>query len=303
MQQFTVMLQLQLQLFTLLGIGCFLGKKKWLTGEGRQCITDIFIKVILPCNIFVSFQVQFTKEIMEKIFDILIISFAIQFFCLFLSKVLYQRSENGRKSVLQYATICSNSGFMGNPVVEGAYGSMGLLYASVALIPLRIFMWSAGLSLFTVASRKKVIRQLLTHPCIIAVEAGLLFMMTGWTLPQFLQKTVSGLGACVTPISMLIIGSILSEVKPTAVFDRELFRYTIIRLLLIPCAVMLVLKALRFDSLLIGVSVLLSGMPAGSTTAILAEKYDGDAEFASKCVLVSTLLSVITLPVLCLSLS
>lgn len=302
MQQFIVMLQLQLQLFTLLGIGCFLGKKKWLNGEGRQCITDIFIKVILPCNIFVSFQVEFTREIMEKILGILAISFAIQFFCLFLSRILYRNSEAGRKSVLQYATICSNSGFMGNPVVGGVYGGMGLLYASVALIPLRIFMWSAGLSLFTVTSRKKVVKQLLTHPCIIAVEVGLIFMVTGWTLPHFLQKTLSGLGNCVTPISMLIIGSILSEVDLTSVFDKELFRYTFIRLLLIPYAVMLILKCFHCDSLLIGVSVLLAGMPAGSTTAILAEKYNGDSAFAAKCVLVSTLLSVITLPILCLSL-
>ena len=302
MKQFTAMLQLQMELFTLLGAGWFLGKKRLLCGEGRRCITDIFIQLILPCNIIASFQVTFSKEIMGKILFIIMISFLIQFFCLFLSKIFYRKAETGRRSVLQYATICSNSGFMGNPVVEGVYGTTGLLYASAAMIPVRIFMWSAGLSLFTAAGRKKVIKQLLTHPCIIAVEAGLFLLVTGWSPPQFLNRSISALGSCVTPVSMLIIGSILAEADVKSLFEKELVFYTVVRLLLIPCTVMAVMNYCRCDELLTGVSVLLAGMPAGSTTAILAEKYGGDAAFASKCIFVTTLLSIVTLPLLCLSL-
>ncbi len=300
MQQFNMMMQLQLQLFLLMGMGWFLGRKKWLTTQGRRCLADIFIKIMLPCNIIVSFQVELTREIADKLFIILVISFAVQFFYLFFSKILYRRVEEGRRKVLQYATICSNSGFMGNPVVEGVYGSMGLLYASVALIPLRIFMWSAGLSLFTVTNGKRVVKQLLTHPCIIAVEIGILLMITKCQIPGFLDKTLYSLSSCVTPISMLIIGGILSEVDIKSALDRNVLYYTGIRLIVLPMTVMGVLKLCHCDRLLTGVMVLLAGMPAGSTTAILAEQYKADAAFASKCVLVSTLLSVVTLPVLCL---
>ena len=81
--------------------------------------------------------------------------------------------------VLQYATVCSNAGFLGNPVAEGLYGSIGLLYASVYLIPQRIVMWSAGISYFTESpSRKEVVKKVLTHPCIVAVEIGIVLMVT-----------------------------------------------------------------------------------------------------------------------------
>lgn len=300
MQQFLSMLQLQLQLFTLMGIGYFLGKRKWMTPSGRSCLTNIFIQIILPCNIIMSFQAEFTGGILRQMVLLLLLSFAIQFFCLFLSKILYRKTEQRKRVVLQYATICSNSGFMGNPVVEGIYGAQGLLYASIALIPVRIFMWSAGLSLFTVTTGRKVIRQILTHPCILAVELGLLLMFGRPELPVFLEKTLSGLGSCVTPLSMLIIGSILAEVKWTDLFNRSLLFYTLIRLVLIPAAVLGVLRFLQCEPMLTGVLTLLAGMPAGSTTAILAEKYGGDAAFASQCVFVSTIASVVTLSGFCL---
>ena len=88
----------------------------------------------------------------------LVIALGIQIISYLLGLVLYRKEVNGRRMVLRYATICSNAGFMGNPVVEGIYGSQGLLYASVYLIPLRIFMWSAGLSCFTVASPKDIVK-------------------------------------------------------------------------------------------------------------------------------------------------
>ena len=107
--------------------------------------------------------------------------------------------------------ICSNAGFMGNPVVEGIYGSQGLLYASVYLIPLRIFMWSAGLSCFTVASPKDIVKKLVHHPCIIAVVIGMALMPFPEFVPGFLLQTMQSCSKCVLPVSMIVIGSIFPQ--------------------------------------------------------------------------------------------
>lgn len=300
MSLFSTMINLQLQIFTLVALGYYIGKKNIISPRCRQCLTDIFIQFILPCNIISSFQIKFTHDVAKNMFGIIIISFGIQFLSFFLSKILYPVEEDRQKKVLQYATIVSNAGFMGNPIVAGVYGVKGLLYASIALIPLRIFMWSAGLSLFTATDKNKVVKQLLTHPCIIAVEIGMILMIGQIKLPIFLDNAVSGLGNCVTPISMIIIGSILAEVKLNSMINRQILYYTIIRLIAIPLFILTILRLLHVDPLIIGVSVLLAGMPAGSTTAILAEKYNGDAKFASKCIFVSTILSLITLPIFCI---
>ncbi|MPM76052.1 hypothetical protein SDC9_123047 [bioreactor metagenome] len=184
--------------------------------------------------------------------------------------------------------------------MQGLFGTQGMLYASLALIPLRVLMWSAGLSLYTVTSPKTMMRNLLTHPCIVAVYIGFGVMLSPWPLPAVAQGTLNALGSCTTAVSMLVIGSILSEVRLRSLFDRSAFIYSAVRLLFIPVTVLLLLRLLGFDPLIANTVTLLSAMPAASTTAILASKCGGDAPFAAQIVCVSTALSVITLPLVCL---
>lgn len=229
------------------------------------------------------------------------VSLGVQLFYLLSSRVLYPGASPGRLACLRYATVCSNAGFLGIPIIGGVYGAMGTLLTSVLLIPQRVVMWSAGLSLFTRTDGKSVLKKLATHPCIVAVLIGFVLMLGGNpSLPGPLQKALSGASGATTCLSMLVIGSILAGAEHIDLKDRLMWWYTLVRLVLIPLAVFAILSLLPIDPMVRGVMVLASGMPAGSTTAILAARYDGDAPFASCLVFVSTLLSLITLPVLCL---
>lgn len=109
---------------------------------------------------------------------ILGISIAIQIFCTFYGKIVYRKEAIGRRKCLEYGTICSNAGFLGNPIAEGVFGAEGLVLASFFLIPQRIMMWSAGLAVFTGSTdRKATAKKVLTHPCIIACVIGLILML------------------------------------------------------------------------------------------------------------------------------
>ncbi len=291
------LMNLQLMMFLEIGIGWYLRKKNLITEEGKKVLTDLVIDLILPCNIIQSFMIELNREILVKGLQILIISTAIQMFCTLLSAVCYNRVERGKRAVLQYATVCSNAGFLGNPVAEGLYGSMGLLYASIYLIPQRIVMWSAGVSYFTESpSKKEVLIKVLKHPCIIAVEIGVVLMVTQVPLPGFLVKTLGSLSSSTTPVTMLLIGSIMAGADLKTMVTRTTAAFSVIRLILIPMAVYGACLLLHVDSLIAGVSVILAAMPAGSTTAILAAKYHRDEEFASKCVVLTTVLSMIAIP-------
>ena len=101
-------------------------------------------------------------------------------------------------------------------------------------------------------------------------------------------------------MSMILIGSILAEVHIKELLDKTALFYSAVRLAVIPGLALLGCRLFGIGGLVAGVSVLLAAMPAGSTTAILAARYDGDAVFASKCVTLSTVLSLITIPVWCL---
>ena len=199
--------------------------------------------------------------------------------------------------VLRYATICSNAGFLGNPIAEGIYGMEGLVLASVYLIPQRIMMWSEGVSVFTEApTKKEMLKKIFTHPCIIACEIGIVLMLTGWRPPHFLEETITSVSNCNTAMSMLVIGMILADADPKTIIDKDVLFYTFIRLLIKPFCVFIPCWLLHIDSLVMGVSVILAAMPAGATTTILASKYDCEEEFSVKLVVFSTAASLITTP-------
>ena len=284
-------MNLQLMMFIEIGIGWYLRKKNLITEEGKKVLTDLIIDVILPCNIIKSFMIELNSQI-------LVISTILQMFCTLISAVCYNRVEKEKKNVLQYATVCSNAGFLGNPVAEGLYGSMGLLYASIYLIPQRIVMWSAGVSYFTESpSKKEVVKKVLGHPCIIAVDIGLILMAFQIALPEFITKSLASISSSTTPITMFLIGSIMAGADLKTMVTKTTSAFSVIRLVLIPLAVFGACLLFRVDALVAGVSVILAAMPAGSTTAILAAKYHRDEEFASKCVVLTTLLSMIAIPV------
>lgn len=290
------MIALQLQLFLLILIGVYARKRQIITEQGRKTLSDLLIGVILPCNIVASFELELTEELLASAGKVLIISFAAQAFYVLCSHVLFRRIPRAQQMVLRYATICSNAGFLGLPIVGSLYGAEGTLYVSIALIPLRVFMWSSGLSLFTNTTASSTVRVLLTHPCILAVFVGFAVLFLPWELPGFLSATIHAVGNCTVAVSMLIIGGILAEISPRTVFSKSALYYSFLRLVAIPAVVFVVLRLLRMDPLLTAVSVLLAAMPAGSTTAILAAKYGGDAEYASKIIFVSTALSLVTIP-------
>ena len=291
------LLTLQLTIFILVAVG-FLMKKIHIIGPpGQKNINDLVIYLILPCNILHAFTQSAADGDFTDYLEILFISIGIQVFCVIYGKLMFRGEAEGRYKCLQYGTICSNAGFLGNPIAEGIYGMEGLVLASVYLIPQRIMMWSEGVSVFTEApTKKEMLKKIFTHPCIIACEIGIVLMLTGWRPPHFLEETITSVSNCNTAMSMLVIGMILADADPKTIIDKDVLFYTFIRLLIIPFCVFIPCWLLHTDSLVMGVSVILAAMPAGATTTILASKYDCEEEFSVKLVVFSTAASLITTP-------
>lgn len=301
MTDFSGLFQMQGMLFSLMIVGLILTRTGLLKRDSREFLTDLVIMVTLPASILKSFRMEFNSQILKNCRTVIIVAVCIQFVSYLLGMLLYNRFEDNRKKVLQYATICSNAGILGNPIAEATFGTAGLLYASIYVIPQRIFMWSVGLTYFTEAPDKKtLIRKIITHPCIISVVIGFFLMVTQLRLPGFLDLTVDKLADANTGLAMLLVGSILAEIPGRELADRQAVYYSLIRLIFIPLLVFLGCNGFQVDAFVTGVSVVLSGMPAASITAVMAAKYGKDETFATKCVVLSTLLSILTVPLWCL---
>ena len=144
-------------IFSLIAIGLLVKKIGMVGKTGQKNLTDLVVNLILPCNIVESFMVEFSPDIAADFTEIFLISLLIQIGCVLLGHLLFRRTTEGRRKCLRYGTICSNAGFMGNPLAEGVFGSMGLTLASVYLIPQRVMMWSEGVTVFTEAPSKKAL--------------------------------------------------------------------------------------------------------------------------------------------------
>lgn len=299
---FQKMVALQAQLFLLLVVGFVCRKIKLIELSGRKTLSNLLINVILPCNIIASFtgSISVTPQFFTNCAVVLLISALTQVFAVLISKPLFRRFPLERKNIMTYAMICSNSSFIGLPLAEALFDNLGVMYTSIFQIPLRFQMWTSGLSLFarTKSTWKENLKKLALHPCIIAVFLGLGLMVFGLKVPGVLGSTVSALSRCTTPVSMLVIGSILADTDMKTAFAGPVLYCSFLRLIAFPLFLYAVLTPLQLDPTIVGINVLLGAVPAGNTTAILADKYDCDPKFASQIVFTSTLLSLITLPII-----
>lgn len=291
---------LQLTLFALMLTGAVLKKRGVIDEAGKRCLSDLCINIVIPCNIFKSCLIEFNMDILRSCSLLLLSAVLMQVLCLLLNRCLFERYDSQRKKVLQYCTIVPMSGFLGNPISEALYNAIGVLYNSVYLIPMRVIMWSFGTTYFVSnasVDKKEVAKKVLTHPCLVSIYLGLLCMVTQYMPPAVIVNTAKYIGNCNSALSMFIVGTILVDVPLRSIFNRDTLLFSLLRLVGLPAVALGVGLLLRLEPTALGISVLMTGMPAGATAAIFASRYNSDAPFATQCVVFSTLASMVTLPV------
>lgn len=135
MESFFNMVDVQTVLFIYMAVGFFCRKVRIFTDEARDKLTDFVVLVTLPCMIFESFHMAFSLETLKQGAASVAIALVMACVALLLGKVLYNRFPYEEKSILQYGTLVSNSGFAGLPVVSGAYGDRGSSWAPCSSSP------------------------------------------------------------------------------------------------------------------------------------------------------------------------
>lgn len=293
------MLNMQMVMFLLVSIGYLVRRKGIIGGEGRKNLVDFCLFVTLPFNILNSFLGEWNWNMVASCGVILLLSVGYNAVSVGVSFLLYKGAGEKQKKTLRYGTIVSNGGFLGNPVLEGIYGISGAFYASLFMLPVRIVMWSVGVSVFIKGHKENVIKKILTNPCIVAMYVGAAIMTAGVVLPQFVQDTILGVSRCNMPLSMMLVGMMLAEIQPKGMIDKTMVFYTIVRLAGIPAIIFVITAFLPIDSMLRGITVIMAGMPAPITTALMSAKYGGDEKYATGMIFLTTILSLITLPLWC----
>jgi predicted permease len=279
-------------------VGVISRKTKILNKEINRGLSELLINVTLPLLIVSSFNMEYESEMMTRGKMILVYSIIIHISLIFVGNLFFVKFDKNKKNVLKFITVFSNVGFMGYPILDSIYGQTGVFYAAIFNIPFNILVWTVGVMFFTGEKDIKAMKKVLVNPAFIAVILGLIIFRFSIKLPAPVLSTFQMVGSITTPISMIIIGSMLADSKIKDIFaDFSIYYGAIIRLIVIPALIYVVLRVLNADEMLMKICVILQAMPAAVTTAIIAEKYGGDAVYASQSVFITTILSVISFPI------
>ena len=296
-----------LVLFILMAVGFFAGKKGMIGEAASKQMTQVLVNIISPCVIIVSFQQKFTGELVRGLLISAAAAAGVQAVGIFLGRVVFNnRWPQPYRKVLRFAATYCNAGFMGLPLLQSVIGSKGIIYGSVYIAVFNLFCWTHGVVLYQSDSGKKdgvskarFLLNAVLNPNVFAILIGVFLFALSIRLPSPLYTAMHYINDLNTPLSMLIIGSKMTAVNFRAIpADRFLWPGVLMRNLAVPavCAVLLHLAGLR--GMVLTACLLQASCPVAGNTVIFAELFDSDTVFPSELMTVSTLLSVLTIPLM-----
>lgn len=207
------------------------------------------------------------------------------------------RVEKEDKNIYKVLTVFNNIGFMGYPVIAAAYGNEALLYAAVFCMVFNILIYSYGTQTIQGTAGKGIQWKKMFNVGVISCVAAVVLYLGNIPMPQFVKSAVSGLSSLTGPLSMMVIGISLSGIRlRELVMDIRLLLYSLVKLVVMPVAGMMIINSFVDNEMLCGVCMIMLATPAASMVVMLAQQYGKNSELASKGVALTTVLSVVTIP-------
>lgn len=290
-------------LFLLLLAGFAVKYLKIINDETVKGLSSLLLKVTMPALVISSMIRTYSTEVLINSGFTLLLSGLIYLAGIILSFILPSlfRVEKKNLGITRYMLLFANVGFVGFPVLEAIIGKESVFYGAIYNLPFNLLVFTIGIYLITNDGDAKVhfTPKMLLNPGLTCVFIGMFIFVFGIPIPYPIHMTIQAIGDLTTPLSMIIVGALMTNVSIKSLFmTKRLYFVCFFRLIAFPVLVWLVLRLWIHDPIMLGVPVILSGMPVGTTIAIMAEEYGADAEQASQSIFLSNLLSFITIPFL-----
>lgn len=308
----------------LLIIPGFILSKTKLLGEGAdKVLSNIVLYCAQPLLVFTSFQEAFEAELAVNLIIVLVLALAIHLIMYgFVYLVIKNRSKDPKKDAARFASLFGNVGYLGIPFIQTLYKNMPnekaimVVYCSSILFVFNILNWSIGVLMFSHDKKDVSPKKLLLNPTIIGCIVGFFMFfvvqkpVAHWAgveecvnaLDNALEKvmdTVSSIAQLVTPLSMMVIGMKLSQIKFIELINNKLAYLTCFYKLIVMSAIcILCVVFLPIDENIKNVLFFTLSMPSAASTALFAVRFKGDGKTASVMVLLSTILSIFTITIM-----
>lgn len=283
----------------MIGFGYFLRKINVMNDGFTKGATDLIIYVTLPAMVLSSMDRDFSRELASNGMIIFLLG-ALMYAVLAVFGFVFVQLRNINtqdKGVYLYMVIFGNVGYLGYPIAKIAFDDIGVFYTAFFNIWFQLLTWTLGVKLM---SKSKIrISKLILNPGLCATLLGVMIFFFSWDLPVVVKGTLETIGGMTVPLAMFVVGAFLADAKFSDFLTKiDLYLASILKLCVGPLIMALILYKTNLPLIIKSIPIMMSGMPSGVNTAIFAKMFDRDYKLASQGVVLSTALSLISLPIL-----
>lgn len=296
MEIVVLLLRQNLVMLVYMMIGYFLYKKKLVSAGGSADIGRILLYIVMPAAILKSYLADFSQERLEGLF----VSFLAALLSLLLSIAAARIAFSKEQGIERFGAAFSNAGFIGIPLVQMTLGEEAVFYVSSYVALLNILQWTYGLVTITGDRSLISVKRLRTNPILLSFLAGIALFLLPVSLPETAENVVGTIAAMNGPLAMIVLGVYLGQVPFRSLFSgRVVYRCALVRLIVIPVLTMALLFVFPEKYHMLKLTILIAASaPVGSNVSIFAQLYGQDYMQSVKEVTLSTLLCIITLPLI-----
>ena len=293
-------------------LGFLLGKFKLISTKTTKDLVNLLLIVFMPASLFMAFPTTYDEKTSSIFISGLIGGFIVMVAIILLSLVIFNKKwyDEKLRYESQFALVFNNATFLGYPIISSTFGqqSTAIIAYCGFIIAFNLALFSYGVYLFKRRIDGKLILNVITNPNIIAVILGVVVFLTSFNVPIFINDAVRFTGNATTALSIICVGYMLSTAKIIQLLKKwKLAISALIQLIIGPLATYLLLTAIQyiahsanydFPDEVIVVCTLIQALPTATSLGLFASKYGGDEKEASQLVTMSTLFSVVTLPIM-----
>ncbi len=285
-------------IFILLLVGYVCRRFNVYDAVAQKAFSTLILTVALPCKLVSSATLAIENVELSQIrtFYISCFSYFILGLILFTALARVTRLDNLKKKQFGILAIFPASAFIGMPFASALYGEKGVFFMGMFSICYSIIQYTYGIGIYT-GVRKENLRNLLLNPLLMASCSMITLFFFQIKLPAVIQLTLSTIGQISTPLSMFVVGGLVSEQPLKRIFlERSCYLVSFSRLVLIPIITISAFHYFGVESFLAIILAVTFSLPCSSTSAVIASKYDGESTFCSTAVAQSMVFFVLTIP-------
>ena len=298
MESFLIVFGQVLSLFIMIGVGFGMYKVKFINDTGAAQMTDLLLYAVTPCIVIKAFDRKFDPNTASAIGIFAVAGIFVMLLGVIVAAIIFRGKDENARAVQKFGLVFSNCGFMGLPLTEAICGDEGVLYASIFLAIFNLFQWTYGVAVMSGESLS--VKKAIFNPCVLGLAVGLPVFLLSLNIPSPIESALSMLADLNSPLAMVIIGTHLAKTDIIGTLkDVRCYAAAFLRLIVMPALVMLIVMNIPWlnDKQIVTLAVQ-CGAPVAASCALFAVKYNRDSQLASRMVALSTIFSMITLPVL-----